>query len=441
MDARPSPAETSRPLERVIAALVIALPALYLATERSRRPDFLRWSWPALAALAACIAVWALWMASYRWRLPRPVAALRRGLVVMGATTIVLALAGEAVLRALDDAPYERLDGRGRHAPDPDVGHVYLTNHTQRLQSREFSVSWSSNAQGVRAERNFGPKPPGVVRVLAVGDSFTVGDQVEYGETWPAVMEAELRSRLGAGAVEVVNAGFPGFGTVNEARWIAKFGAAFEPDVVVLAATPNDLLENQFPLQYTARDGAIVSSRATEDDRRFWEARRAWYSLPGIVRASRTWKVLDPERLVRKLTGRHAERRFHAHLAEHDEKATRLFELMATHLAEARRAANDLGATFALVVIPFVEQIRPMGPGLDGGAFGRYWAGWAEAEGVPALDLRPIFAAHGDFESLYWREDHHCNAAGYALIGESAAAFLAEHASTLGLPEPATEGR
>jgi lysophospholipase L1-like esterase len=417
----------------VLAAVVLALPLLYFLTERSPRPFVLGWSKEVCAAIAGYGVFYVLVLGSYRLGLPAWVARLRTVGVVSAVGILVGLLGIEVFLRASDRGAFEEIDNRGRHAFDPDLGHVYLPNFTQRIQSREFSQIWRSNAQGLRADRGYGKKPDGVKRVLVVGDSFTVGDQVSLEETYPGVMQAELERALGAGRVEVLNAGYPGYGTVNEARWLAKFGAGFEPDVVVIGMTPNDLLENQFPLQYIARDGALTASASTEADRLRFEARKRWYSLPGWVERSRLRQRILGSPLVQRWRKGSAFTHHRAYMVEQDAKSRSLYELAERYVLEAKAHAEALGAKLALTLIPFLEQLGPLEENLDAAVFGRRWREFGERHSIPVLDLLPAFKAAPDPRALYWEEDRHCTAAGYRVIGEETARFLLAHAGELGL--------
>lgn len=422
--------------ERIVAALVLAVPLYYLLTEHTRDVFVLTWSkrWAALVIAYAAVYAALLW--SYGRPLPRWMRTLRSLVVVTCASTL-LALAGvEAALRVADRPAFEPLPGSGRHAPDPDVGHVYFPRHSQRLQSREYSIEWKSNSQGVRAERDFGPKPPGVVRVLACGDSFTEGAQVPYRETWPAALEACLIESLGAGRVEVVNAGFPGFGTVNEARWIAKFGAALEPDLVLVALTANDLLENQVPLQYGARDGMLVSSTSTDRDRARWEYRESWWCLAGEVERSLLWDRVNNSIAFKRLLGRRPVNHMEAYMSAPNDKARRVYELADKYLLEARDNAAALGAKFGAVVIPYNHQLHALGPGLDPSLFGAHWTDFGREHGFPVVDCLPAFLLHPNPESLHWKEDMHCTADGYRLVGREVCRLLLTQREQLGLAAP-----
>jgi hypothetical protein len=200
--------------------------------------------------------------------------------------------------------------------------------------------------------------------------------------------------------------------------------------------TPNDLLENQFPLQYTAKDGMLVSSSSTESKRRHWEDRGRWYSVPGLVASTRIMVAVRSSPLLRRLKrGSHVSHH-RAFMTERDDKAEWLFELMEGYLLEARDASTGLGARFAAVVIPFKQQLAgAMGPGLDPTLYGEHWVSFGATQGFPVHDLLGDFREHGDPEALYWKEDSHCSAEGYHLIGRRACEFLASEAAALGLPE------
>jgi lysophospholipase L1-like esterase len=433
-------ARARRGPEFIVALIVFALPLAYLLTERTSEVFFWRYSKPWLAGIAGYEICFAALLFSYSRALPKWVALLRKLLVALATSLLVVLLACEAILHASDRAAFEALDNVGRHKFDADVGHVYLPNYSQVIQSREFSTQWHSNAEGLRADHDFGPKAAGVVRVLVVGDSFTVGDQVRFEETYPSVMQSEFDRILGPGRVEVLNAGFPGFGTIHERKWIQKFACAFEPDLVVVGSTPNDLLENKFPILYEARNGALVDHRATEGDRLKYEERRRWYSLPGWVSRSLVMQKLDALNLQDRLAGKSgsvharafqidAERKSRAN----EQSPRELYAVYEREIVLARDAAARCHAKFAVLAIPFLEQLRKAPPGQDFSLWGKRLAEIGARAGFPVVDLLPDFQAAGDPHALYWREDSHCNAAGYRLIGVGASSSLAKLGAELGL--------
>ena len=426
---------TSR-LERIAATVLVALLLAYVATERSSDPWILGWSQRWVALIVVIVATCILMLRSYALELRPWVVAARRTLVACASAILLLLVGVEAALRAVDSPAFEELDNSGRHAPDPDVGHVYVPNHRQVLQTREYRVEWASNAQGVRAERSFDAHRHGVTRILCVGDSFTACDQVPYADSWPAALERELSTRLArAGSmstVEVVNAGFPGFSTANEAAWIAKFGPRFAPDLVLIATTPNDLSENPFPLQYTARDGRMVSASATEDDERRYEHRRNWWCVAGALERSLLAQRIAASPAWARLLGRAPFHHIEAYEVPPSAKARRLYELADQCMLAARDASIALGARFGIVVIPYSRQLHEFDAGLDGGAYGAHWREFAQRNGLACIDARERFLDHAAPATLYWREDNHCTAAGYALVAEAAAELVWSRRNELG---------
>lgn len=96
------------------------------------------------------------------------------------------------------------------------------------------------NALGFRAPPP--AKPPGVFRVLFVGDSWTFGTGVAWEESYPKQFEAIAnRSLQGARRVEAWTLAVPGYNTVNQMAALEFFIGRLEPDAVVFNVMANDL--------------------------------------------------------------------------------------------------------------------------------------------------------------------------------------------------------
>jgi hypothetical protein len=110
-------------------------------------------------------------------------------------------------------------------------------------RSLDFTIE--VNALGLRDPERTRRKPPGVQRVLLLGDSMAFGTGIEIGSRCSDLLD----SGLGAD-VEVVNAAVPGWGTDQEFLYLCREGFDLEPDVVVLALclandVSNNMLEHQ----------------------------------------------------------------------------------------------------------------------------------------------------------------------------------------------------
>jgi hypothetical protein len=85
-------------------------------------------------------------------------------------------------------------------------------------------------------------KPPGVLRVLVVGDSNVAGFEVKPEEVWPRVTESLLREH--GYRVEFINAGHRGWGTDQSLLFLMDEGMKYQPDLVLYFWSENDLDDN-----------------------------------------------------------------------------------------------------------------------------------------------------------------------------------------------------
>ncbi len=94
----------------------------------------------------------------------------------------------------------------------------------------------TTNSHGWRDAEHAYEKEPGVTRAVALGDSFTFGVEVDYGERFTEILEGTLA------AFEVVNLGVNAYGTAQELRALEVHGVRYDPDLVILVAyLGNDL--------------------------------------------------------------------------------------------------------------------------------------------------------------------------------------------------------
>ncbi len=99
-------------------------------------------------------------------------------------------------------------------------------------------VKVQTNAAGFR-DREFAAKPAGRFRIVAVGDSVTVGWEVASELTYPKQLEQLLARQAGA-EVEVFNMGVGGYNSLQELELIRTKALAYEPDLIILGYVLND---------------------------------------------------------------------------------------------------------------------------------------------------------------------------------------------------------
>ena len=96
----------------------------------------------------------------------------------------------------------------------------------------EFCVTHQNNSLGYNDEEHGVDKPPGVYRILVLGDSFVEAFQVKLENTFHKVLEARLNEK--GLEVEVLAMGKSGWGAVRALEALEEEGLAYEPDLVIL---------------------------------------------------------------------------------------------------------------------------------------------------------------------------------------------------------------
>ncbi len=99
-------------------------------------------------------------------------------------------------------------------------------------------VTWSGVTVSIGANGVRGNGQPSPVRsrplVLAIGDSFTYGDQVADNQTWPADLERRLKT-------PVINAGVFGYGIGQSYLRAGQLTDILKPDLLLFGIIPEDV--------------------------------------------------------------------------------------------------------------------------------------------------------------------------------------------------------
>lgn len=108
------------------------------------------------------------------------------------------------------------------------------------------TVPWTINAQGFRHEHEFAPTPPpGVLRILSLGDSFTAGYRVGQLDTFSRRLEEWSNTTFAPTEVLISLIEHPPLGV----RWLDAYGSEWSPDIVLLGVTiANDIASSYIAL-------------------------------------------------------------------------------------------------------------------------------------------------------------------------------------------------
>lgn len=98
------------------------------------------------------------------------------------------------------------------------------------------------NNVGLRGRDVVIPKPNGVYRIVALGDSITFGYGVPNEKTFPQDLELLLNQNLATSVhYEVVNAGVPGTGLSYYEYFVRKRASQLNPDLILICMALNDI--------------------------------------------------------------------------------------------------------------------------------------------------------------------------------------------------------
>jgi len=263
-------------------------------------------------------------------------------------------------------------------AYDPELGWTSLKG---AVAADVFGpgVNVTTNARGFRNTVEFGDAvPAGKTRVIALGDSFTLGYDVGDAESWPAWL-----ARLCPG-LEVPNMGQSGYGIDQSYLWYRRDGTALDHQVVVLAFIDDDLTRVQVDNMagygkpvLALQDGRLVPTGVPVP--------RAPYLAPILTQNVALLGQLRLVELPRALLAHfgRAEPERNGEVLSVDE-AARVDEAI---LRALREEASARGSTLVLAHLPHLATDRPSelssvpefaAPGIARVA----------AEGVPFADLR-----------------------------------------------------
>ncbi|MEW6220661.1 MAG: GDSL-type esterase/lipase family protein [Thermodesulfobacteriota bacterium] len=401
----------------------------------NRRRDILRWLLLAVAASQLLVLAVILFapghgfdvnVAGLRLKAHRPtqpalilaVAMTLRWLLAMGAKEVALVLGSvvfslglaEAGLRIVDLPVARSPELAAWRQPSPTLGYGLIPGQDGRGY---LGTHITVNASGLRDHERPLAKPPGQVRILAIGDSFTFGYGLPADQTLSSMLE-QLLAANGHDA-DVINAGVPGYSFFHAATFVTTQGLAYDPDLVVYFFYYDDI---QYP--HTSADIAAQFAEMkrldAEDPARSPSGFRPFLgNLAGnALSVANNWlRPFLASDWVRNVEARrdHVER-YMAELAQ-----DRNIAAFQRNLADLASRLQAEGRGFLLVIIPdSVELHNPPAQRTS-----RMALDTCGRLGLTCLDMTPSFEAESDANALYlFPFDAHTSAQGNTRIAKAA---------------------
>jgi lysophospholipase L1-like esterase len=150
----------------------------------------------------------------------------------------------EIAIRLVSPQDLGYFDSRTFRRVDPTPPH--FVENIPGGRANFIGVPVTINSLGLRGVEIVTPKPPGRVRLLAVGDSITFGYGVRNEDTYANVLETLLnQNKKSESQYEVLNGGTLGGSLEDYLHFLQQKSATLQPDVILIGLCLNDILVYQ----------------------------------------------------------------------------------------------------------------------------------------------------------------------------------------------------
>jgi lysophospholipase L1-like esterase len=161
---------------------------------------------------------------------------------------LLFALLPLLLLFALAETTARLLEVAGLYEPHRSITFIEANAFVRKAlipgsRMKRHGATIEVNSHGFRGPEFADPKPQGVFRIFAVGESSTFGwtGVQSHTQAWPHLLELALRERFPKTNVEIINAGIPGATSVEQRINLMLHISKLEPDALLIYHGNNDL--------------------------------------------------------------------------------------------------------------------------------------------------------------------------------------------------------
>lgn len=286
-----------------------------------------------------------------------------------------------------------------------------LQKYAARKTETLATVSFTTNSFGLRGIEPAVPKPPGVYRVLCLGDETILAPEVPEPETFCALLQQQLQSHTRL-EVEFVNAGVPGYCPLLSLLQVRRELMSLQPDCLILHLSPEDFAEDRELRRFARLDRLGVPVACGHPDLLHKDAPRhqRWWEQLSLVHAAR-----------RSLGMACRENAPQPHWSQSKGLGEEIHQQQTlSSLTQLRNLAQAMRAEFVLAVLP-----SPADQG--NGDFASMLADFAREQQIPlclAADGQATIGPRG-----FLKGSRQLSPEGHALYARCLEQFLLQHAA------------
>jgi hypothetical protein len=310
----------------------------------------------------------------------------------------------------------------GEYRPGVVFKVAYASNPRGYFDS-ENSVRMSVNSLGLRGEEVGAEKPPGMYRILGLGDSFAFGEGVKDDDTFLHRLQLRLNAtphqannptiqqsnNPPATRYEVLNAGVQGYNTRDEVVYLEHRWLALKPDLVLIVFYINDAYDDSAILN-NGQELGISSTQPL-----------------GMARYSYLWDLAQ----YRYTAYRNSKTVEAYYNQNYFADARKVLENPGTNkmdwtvcraaLERAVQLTDERKLKLGLVMFPDLYKLKGGYPFLEVHKLVRETC---HRLGVPFLDLLDTFRGHDPKTLWVHPSDHHPNEKAHAMAEEAIERFV-----------------
>jgi hypothetical protein len=150
---------------------------------------------------------------------------------------------------------------------DDVIGFIHKPHAVTYEKGREYNALYEINTVGLR-DREYGPKKEDDFRILLLGDSFAVSHGIELEDSLSRQLEKALQDIADKESIsvriQVINAACGGYSTFNYWKAYHRWAPLLNPDLVLVAFSPDDYDASNAYMKYIIVDGMTLDAFAPE---------------------------------------------------------------------------------------------------------------------------------------------------------------------------------